>query len=111
MVVLAVPLIHMFGVLGFLILWLVTEVYQTLVILRLNLRLFSGTASLDFSPVYKLFALMVAVTLPASWFAFAAPHRTLLQSSLTALGFAIALAGISYRLFGLSEVRSEMRAR
>ncbi len=111
MVALSVPMLHMFGVLGFLILWLITEVYQTLVILRLNLRLFAGAASLDFSPVYKLFALMVAATLPASWFAFAAPHRTLLQVFLTSLAFAIALAGICYRLFGLSEVRRDMRAR
>jgi O-antigen/teichoic acid export membrane protein len=111
MIALAVPAIHMFGVLGFLILWLVTEMYQTAVILRLNLRLFAGTASLDFLPVYKLFGLMVAATLPASWFAFAAPHRTLMQGSLTAVAFVIALAGISYRLFGLSEVRKDLRAR
>jgi O-antigen/teichoic acid export membrane protein len=111
MVALAVPMIHMFGVLGFLILWLVTEVYQTAVILRLNRRLFSGTAALDFSPAYKLFGLMVAATLPASWFAFAAPHRTLLQGSLIALAFVIALTGVSYLLFGLNEVRREMQAR
>jgi O-antigen/teichoic acid export membrane protein len=111
MVALAVPAILVFGVLGFLVLWFATEIYQTLCILRLNLHLFSGAASLDFSPVYKLLALMILATLPAGWFAFAAPHRTLLQTSLTAILFAVALAVISYPLFGLSEVRRDLRAR
>jgi O-antigen/teichoic acid export membrane protein len=111
MVALAMPAIHIFGVLGFLILWFATEIYQTLCILRLNLHLFSDTASLDFSPVYKLFALMILATLPAGWFAFSAPHRPLLQTSLTAVLFAVALAAISYPLFGLSEVRRDLRAR
>jgi hypothetical protein len=111
MVALAVPAIHMFGILGFLLLWFATEVYQTLAILRLNLRLFSAAASLDFWPVCKLSALMTVATVAGSWFAFAAPHRTLLQSSLTAVVFAAALAAVSYALFGLSEVRRDLRAR
>jgi hypothetical protein len=111
MIALAVPMIHIFGILGFLLLWLLTELYQTLVILRLNRHLFSGTASLDFSPVYKLLGMMIVAILPASWFAFAAPQRTLLQASLTALAFAIALTGVCYHIFGLGEVRREMQAR
>ncbi|MGA9671666.1 MAG: lipopolysaccharide biosynthesis protein [Terracidiphilus sp.] len=111
MVVLAVPAVRWFGILGFSATWFATEIYQTLSILRLNLRLFSGTALLDFSPVYKLFALMIAATLLGSWFAFAAPHRTWLQELLTALTFAIVLAAISYPLFGLSEVRRDLRVR
>jgi hypothetical protein len=111
MVIVAIPGIRWFGVLGFLTLWLLTEVFQTIGILRLNLRLFSGTNTLDFSPVYKLFALMIVALLPASWLAFAAPSRSLLQISLTAVAFAIALAGISYPLFGLSEVRRDLRNR
>jgi hypothetical protein len=58
-----------------------------------------------------IFALMVVGTLAASWFAFAAPHRAPLQVSLSALAFSIILAGISYPLFGLSEVRRNLRAR
>ncbi len=111
MVIVALPAIHLFGVLGFLVVWFVTEIIQVLAILRLNLRLFAGQATVDFSPVYKLFALMSAAIVLQSWFAFRASQRSLLQICLTALVFVIVLAAISYPLFGLGEVRRHLGSR
>jgi O-antigen/teichoic acid export membrane protein len=53
MVCLAVPAIHYFGILGFLGIWMPTELFQVLSVLRLNQRLFASVSKLDFSPIYN----------------------------------------------------------
>jgi len=111
MVIIAIPGLHFFGIMGFLVLWLATEFFQTSVILRSNYRLFSDFAALDFSPVYKLFGLMLAAAFPAVWLAYTAPRRPLLQDSLITLVFIGVLAAIAYPLFGLEEVRGNLQSR
>jgi O-antigen/teichoic acid export membrane protein len=103
--------LHRFGIMGFLIPWLATEIYQTLSILKLNLKLFGHIAALDFSPVYKLFALMGVAIVPGTWFAFTAPQRSLLHTSLIALASCIVLAAVSYRLFGLNDIKQDILYR
>ena len=111
MVVLAVPAIYRFGIIGFLLLWFVTEVVQVLVILRVNERLFAKVSRIDHSPVYKLFGFMGTAILLASWFAIHALQRPLLQVATIAIVFVIALLAISFQLFGLKEVRTYLRGR
>jgi len=111
MVVLAVPAILWFGVLGFLGLWLTAELFQVLAILRLNQRLFAGISRLDFSPVYKLFAFMGGATIPGAWLAMTAGQKSLPVITLTGVLFVSVLLLISYPLFGLKEVRSYLRNR
>jgi O-antigen/teichoic acid export membrane protein len=111
MAVLGATGIYMFGPMGFLVPWLFAEVLQTILILRLNQRLFGGTSQLEFSPVYKLFALMGVAVLLASWFAIHAQQRSLIQASMTAVAFALVLTCISYPLFQLSDVRIYLRDR
>jgi len=111
MVGVAVPGIHWFGVIGFLIPWLVTEVIQVLFILRFNGRLFDSAAKLDFAPVYKLFVLMGAAVSLGSWFAIHAQETSLLQSAFLAIAFASVLACISYPVFQLGDVRVYLRGR
>ena len=111
MIAAAIPGIHLFGAMGFLIPWFITEVIQVLFILRLNERLFATTSRLDFSPVYKLFAVMGVAVLLSSWFAVHAQQRSLLQASITAIVFVVALACISYPLFQVSDVRVYLRDR
>ena len=105
MIAISLPGIHYFGVLGFLAMWLVTEVVQVLAILRLNQRLFANVSKLDFSPVYKLFALMGVATASGAWFATTAGHRPLPFVALTVVVFVGILMAAGYPLFGLSEVR------
>jgi hypothetical protein len=71
-----------FGVLGFLAMWFITEVIQVLAILRLKRRLVGDAANLDFSPVYKLFALMGLATASGAWFATTSDRQ--LQRDLVA---------------------------
>jgi O-antigen/teichoic acid export membrane protein len=111
MVAIEVPGIHLFGVMGFLVPWFITEVVQVLFILRLNRRLFVSTTELDFSPVYKLFALMGLAVLLGSWFAIHAQQKSLLQASVTAMVFVMVLALISYPLFHVGDVRIYLRDR
>ena len=111
MVVVAVPAIHFFGILGFLGDWFCAELFQVLAILRLNQELFAGTSRLDFSPVYKLFALMGGATLLGAWLALTAGQRSVPHIALSAILFISFLLVISYPLFGLQEVRSYLRNR
>jgi O-antigen/teichoic acid export membrane protein len=111
MVALAVPGIHFFGSMGFLVPWFITEAFQVTFILRLNQRLFVNVAPLDFAPVYKLFALIGGAVMLAAWFAVHAAEKPLLQTATTTLIFMVVLGGISYRLFGLKEVRTYLRSR
>ncbi|MBS1801939.1 MAG: hypothetical protein JST28_01160 [Acidobacteria bacterium] len=103
--------IYMFGPIGFVFLWMITEVLQIVLILHLNQRLFASVSELDFSPVYKLFALMGVGVLVASWFAVHAQQRPLLQVFVTAIAFAVVLVCISYPLFQLRDVRVYLRDR
>jgi O-antigen/teichoic acid export membrane protein len=111
MVVLAAPAIYGFGVIGFLALWLITEVVQVLTILRVNERLFATVSQLDHSPVYKLFGFMGLSTFLGAWFAIHAQQRSLLQIGLIATVFTISLLTIAFPLFGLNEVRRYLRNR
>ena len=111
MVVLAVPAILFFGILGFLVVWLTTELFQVLAILRLNQRLFANFSQLDFSPVHKLFVLMGGATILGAWLAVTAGQKSLPVITLTAVLFVTVLLVISYPLFGLQEVRSYLRNR
>ena len=111
MVILDVPAIYAFGVLGFLVLWFITEIIQVLVILRINESLFAKVSTIDHSPVYKLFGLMGISTVLGAWFAIHAKHSSLIEVAFIAILFVGALISISFPLFGLKEVRAYLRAR
>jgi len=111
MVAAAVPGIYFFGAIGFLVLWFTTEVVQVFFILRLNQRLFIQTSRIDFSPVYKLFALMSLAVLPSSWFAIHAGQRSLMRAAVSAISFAAVLVCVAYPLFQVSDVRAYLRDR
>jgi O-antigen/teichoic acid export membrane protein len=111
MVALAVPAIHLFGVLGFLAVWLATEVVLLLAILRLNERLFAGVTRLNFTPVYKLLALMGGATMVSAWLALSTAQKSLSAIAFTTVVSVTVLLVISYPLFGIKEVRSYLRGR
>jgi O-antigen/teichoic acid export membrane protein len=111
MVALDAPAIHWFGILGFLGVWFATELFQVLAILHLNQRLFANVSRVDFSPVYKLFALMGGATILGIRVVITAGQRSLPITALTALLVVAVLLVIGYPLFGLREVRSYLRSR
>ncbi len=111
MIGLAIPGIRYFGMLGFLGLWFTTEMIQVLAILRLNERLFATVSKLDFSPVYKLFALMGLATAIGAWFAITAEQRPLPYVALIVVVFVGILMAVGYPIFGLAEVRTRLKGQ
>jgi O-antigen/teichoic acid export membrane protein len=111
MIALAIPAIMKFGVLGFLVLWLLTEVVQVMAILKVNERLFAVASHIDHSPVYKLFGFMGIATAVGGWFAVHANARSLVEIALITALFVGTVLAISFPLFGLKEVRTYLRNR
>jgi hypothetical protein len=55
--------------------------------------------------------MMGVAIIPGAWIAYTAPQRSLLHTSLIALVSCILLAAVSYRLFGLNEIRKDIAYR
>jgi hypothetical protein len=66
-VIVAIPVMIQFGLSGYLFTWLVCETLQLFYLLRLNAKLFAGTAVVDRKPVYQLFAFLAAATVIFFW--------------------------------------------
>jgi hypothetical protein len=62
MVIVSAAIMSSYGLGGFLILWLLTEIIQLLYILRLNQQLFAKAIYLDMTPVYRLAALLAVAS-------------------------------------------------
>jgi O-antigen/teichoic acid export membrane protein len=111
MVLLSVPMIHRFGISGFLALWLTTEVIQVVYVLRLNRRFFEHAAQLNLNPVYRLGTLLVGAMAGCAWLAFASSTRSLFETAaLTIIGITV-LGAIAYFLFKLNEMSATVFAR
>jgi O-antigen/teichoic acid export membrane protein len=111
MIACSIPLIRLFGLYGFLCVWLISEVTQMCLIYLENRKLFDRDASITLIPVAKLVAFM-AVCLPIC---MGLVHFAL-QRSITAVGAAavtaeILLIAASYFVFRLKDVWSEFRLK
>lgn len=111
MTALAVPALLYVGIVGFLALWFTAEVFLVLAIIRLNQRLFAGFARVNFSPVYKLFALMGGATVISVGLAIYVGQNSMFITALATILFIAAVLGIAFPLFDLREVLSYVRNR
>jgi O-antigen/teichoic acid export membrane protein len=111
MLLLSIPAIYVFGVEGFLVLWLCTEVIQVAFVLHLNRRFFKHATRLDFNPVYKLGLLMSVAMAGCAWLTFSTSVRSLVGTGVLAMGAVIALAAISVVVFRLTELGDGVFAR
>jgi hypothetical protein len=97
---------RLFGIVGFLAPWALSELLQLFYLLHLNDRLFSEEAVLDRRPVYVLIGLLSAGTVAVLWPVYHLQHFSYpVQLSFAAIATLLALA-LSYRLFRLDEIRS-----
>ena len=111
----SVPLMHRFGLIGFLAPWAISELLQLFYLLHLNARLFRQATQgialreeerVDRRPVYILFGLLLLGTAAVAW-----PVYHLAEFGFPAqLGFALAatlgMLALSYWLFRIDEVRT-----
>jgi O-antigen/teichoic acid export membrane protein len=111
MIIVSIPMTMKFGLLGFMVVWLLSEVAQMGLIYYENKRLFNNDPSINLFPVLKLWMVML-VSLPIC---LGLVHFAQ-QRSLFVVG-AVAVAGIamlcveSYFVFGLKDVWDEFQQR
>jgi O-antigen/teichoic acid export membrane protein len=110
--VVSIPLMHALGLIGFLLPWSVSELFQLFYLLHLNAVLFqqSGlgerTEPVDRRPVYLLLAMLAIGALLVAWPVFhLQEYHLAIQLGLAALTTFVMLA-VAYWLFRVDEVRS-----
>jgi O-antigen/teichoic acid export membrane protein len=101
----SIPMMIKFGLIGYLITWLISEILQLFYLLKLNAKIFAGTVGVDRKPVYKLFAFLAAATLVFCWPVYhIASFSYVTQAAIAIVATAIT-AAISYWVFRVDEVR------
>ncbi len=105
-IVVSVPMMIKFGLIGYLVTWLICEILQLFYLLKLNARLFAGTASVDRKPVYQLFAFLAIASAVFLWPVYhIASFSYAVQAAIAIVATAIT-AAISYWVFRVDEVRA-----
>ncbi len=104
MIVIAIPMVHWYGMLGFLYSWLGIELFQVIRIVGLNQELFAHTGEHRLKYVFRLAGLCLIGLVAAD---MVLPHTHLMPYHLQfAAGFGIsaAMALISFFLFNMQEI-------
>lgn len=105
-IIVAIPMMIRFGLIGYLATWLLSEVLQLFYLLSLNRKLFAGTATVDRKPVYQLFAFLLAGAVAFLWPVYhVADYSYVTQAAISIVATAFTGA-ISYWIFRVDEVRS-----
>lgn len=105
-IVIAVPTMIKFGLIGYLVTWLISEILQLFCLLGLNARLFAGTASVDRKPVYQLFAFLTVASVVFLWPVYHIASFSYVTQAAAAIMATGITAAISYWIFRVDEVRS-----
>ncbi len=101
----SIPAMIHFQLIGFLSVWCVSEIAQLFYLLHLNRRLFGDEAVVDQRPVYLLFVLLAIGTALTVWPVYhIASFGYVAQGAIGAATFVVAL-GVSYWLFKVEEIR------
>jgi O-antigen/teichoic acid export membrane protein len=100
-----------FGVVGFMLTWLLTECLLTVLIVRMNFKLFPAGYEIQIKPMLRLVTILAIAFGAASWPAYRAVNEPILVTLGIAAAFVSILSSISYYIFSVGEVRSAMMAR
>ncbi|MGH9615814.1 MAG: hypothetical protein ACRD28_03660, partial [Acidobacteriaceae bacterium] len=104
LVLVAIPMVHWLGMLGFLYSWLAIELYQVVRIIGLNRKLFAHTGQHVLRYVYRL-AGIGAIGLCGAGMVLARTHFLLYRMQFaTGFGFSVAIAIVSFFLFNMQEI-------
>ena len=111
MIGLSIPLIRVFGLYGFLCVWLASEVTQMALIYLENRKLFEHHASITFTPVINL-VLVMLVSLPVCMgMVHIAVQRSMGLVAAVAVAGGIMLIAESYFVFGLKAIWIELEKK
>ncbi len=104
--ILSIPLMHQFGIQGYLGLALISETLQLFYLLHLNDRLFAGEAELDHRPVYQMLAIMGVCTAFFFWPILHIRTVPYLLQGVIATVMTLVLTAFCYWIFQVDELRS-----
>jgi O-antigen/teichoic acid export membrane protein len=109
--VLSYPLMQRFGIQGYLLTWLLSEVLQLFYLLHLNDRLFTRHAVLDHKPVYLMLSVLAVCAVLVYW-----PMHHLLAiaywlQALASVAVTLVLGVLCYKLFEVDELREMLWAK
>lgn len=102
----SIPLMRHFGVQGYLLTWLVSEILQLFYLLRLNDQLFAGRAILDHKPVYHMLAVMAVCMSALFWPVLHIRSTPYFWQGVLAASTAVVLTGFCYWIFQVDELRN-----
>jgi hypothetical protein len=110
MIFIAIPMVHWYGMLGFLYSWLAIELFQVIRIVGLNQELFAHTGEHSLTYVYRLAALCLIGL--AAWdiiltHSHLMPYR---MQFLAGFGISATMALISFFLFNMQEIVRKLYA-
>jgi O-antigen/teichoic acid export membrane protein len=111
MLIASIPMMRAFGLVGFMLTWILWEVIQTAFVLRLNKSLFPMEFQISMNPVLRLVALMSVSFAIAVWPAYHETTWPLAIVVVTATGVSLLLGAAAYFIFGLGEIRRLLQAR
>lgn len=104
LVVIAIPMVHLYGMLGFLYSWLGVELFQVIRIIGLNQDLFAHTGEHSLKYVYRLATLCLVGLVTAD---LVLTHTHLMAYRLqfaSAFGMGATMALVSFFLFNMQEI-------
>jgi O-antigen/teichoic acid export membrane protein len=105
MLILSALLMRPFGVYGFVVIWLITEIWVSIFIVLQNRKLFPKEIHVSMKPMFHLFGVLVVAFGLSAWPVFQGVHWGLAKIT----GVAVLVMGIltvaCYFVFGLNEVR------
>lgn len=103
--------IKLYGLVGYLVTWLVWEIIQTGMVLRLNERLFPAEFRVEAKPLIKLAVFTVVAFAAAAYPAVLEQRLGLFPGIALALGVVLVLGTAAYYVFGLDEVADRLKTR
>jgi O-antigen/teichoic acid export membrane protein len=111
MLIASIPMMKAFGLVGFMLTWILWEIIQTAFVLHLNNSLFPKEFQVSMHPVLRLVALMSVSVAIAVWPAYHEVTWPLSLVVVTATGMSALLGVAAYFIFGLGEIRRVVQTR
>jgi O-antigen/teichoic acid export membrane protein len=99
------PLMARFGIQGYLLPWLLSEILQLFYLLHLNDRLFEGHAILDHKPVYLMLGILAVCAALFFWPMFHLMAISYLLQAVAAVSVTLILGAVCYKAFEVDELR------
>ena len=103
--------IRYFGLVGYLVTWLIWEIIQTGMILRLNDRLFPAEYRVEAKPLIKLAVFTVIAFAVAAYPALLEQRLSLPAGIGLAFAVVLVLGVAAYKVFGLDEITERLKSR